>query len=152
MRKLSDWTHRQNRVLDVTMAAALAGLTQYGSDSDEDTAQETATSGSASSGVRVLSLPMPQHTGTSSSIASAPHAKRPRRAFQLPLPAPRHGATVKSDGESSDDEDAKRFAANRKGGGLLASVSTLCNSLLSCGLFPQRLHQTLNSFSSSSCV
>ena len=106
------------------MAASLASLAAYGSDSE---GVEEAPAG-AGAGARVplaAALPAPRVAHGGVVPASEPEAKRPRRTFQLPLPAPKHSApaAAKSDDESSDDEDAKRFAASRKGGGLLASVS-----------------------------
>jgi hypothetical protein len=99
---------------------SLAAIAGYGSDgSDADDGEPRAVPAAPVAPAGALSLPAPRQGGGGD---GAPDAKRPRRAFQLPLPAPKHNAPV-SDGESSDDEDAKRFAASRKGGGLLASVS-----------------------------
>ena len=78
-------------------------------------------------GFSAMSLPLPQGHSAGAS-ERAPDAKPARRTFQLPLPALKNSAAVKTDSESSDDEDAKRFAASRKGGGLLASVSTPLSS------------------------
>ena len=99
---------------------SLAAIAGYGSGSDgsDDDGPRAAPEGPVAP-ASALSLPAPRQVGT---VDGAPDAKRPRRSFQLPLPAPKRSAPA-SDGESSDDEDAKRFAASRKGGGLLASVS-----------------------------
>ena len=99
---------------------SLASLVAYGSGSEESDDETPAQHSQLPKDT--LSLPAPQLGNDGVGVAS--DAKRPRRSFQLPLPAPKHSVQA-SDGESSDDEDAKRFAASRKGGGLLASVSHL---------------------------
>jgi hypothetical protein len=106
--------------------AALSSLNAYGSDSEGEEEEEA---GAAPTGTEVraalaAALPTPQGAG-SAARGIEPDEKRPRRTFQLPLHAPKHSApaAAKSDDESSDDEDAKRFASSRKGVGLLASVS-----------------------------
>ena len=99
--------------------STLAALAAYGSDSDDSAPGDEGTAAAAPAERSLgASLPAPK------SSAGEPDAKR-RRTFQLPIPAPKYSA--KSDGESSDDEDAKRFAANRKSSSLVASVSTLAS-------------------------
>lgn len=116
--------------------ASLAALGAYGSDSDDESGVEKGVGSAARTpGTGALSLPVPQ----AGCQIDEPEAKRPRRTFQLLLPAPKNSAAAsKSDDESSDDEDAKRFAANRKGSGLLASVSArapcqfVCQCVFAC--------------------
>ena len=95
---------------------SLASLTAYGSGSDEASDEEARTTLPRQPPDAALALPAPRQGNAGAAVP--PDSKRPRRAFQLPLPS-----AQASEGESSDDEDAKRFAASRKGGGLLASVS-----------------------------
>ena len=121
--------HSKNSRLPARMAA-LASLNAYGSDSEGEEKEEAgaAPTGAGVRAALVAALPTP-HGGQSRTAgagsAAEPDAKRPRRTFQLPLPAPKHNApaAAKSDDDISDDEDAKRFASSRKGVGLLASVS-----------------------------
>ena len=96
---------------------SLEALTAYGSDSDAE---------ADDGGPRVPAQPRAQAFGLEllpapRTAGGEPDAKKPRR-FQLPLPVPRGNAAVAEDGESSDDEDAKRFAAARRGSGLLSSL------------------------------
>jgi hypothetical protein len=95
----------------------------YGSDEDSDEVETVPVLPVPHQGFSGMSLPLPQGHSAGASERE-PDAKPARRTFQLPLPALKNSAAVKTDSESSDDEDAKRFAASRKGGGLLASVST----------------------------